>query len=141
MRCCASVTTCLAMLVIAQSAAAATHLKATGGGRPSKTTAKVACKRLPDSKMRCTMTIKGGAGISGSVAMRIKRGKVVVAVRHGRLRHGKATLTMRVLRPITRGRYTVTMVITRVTIRAKKVLQLPDHRVGRAAIGAMPSRD
>jgi hypothetical protein len=120
------VTTCLAMLVVAQSAVAATaHLKATGGGRPSKTTAKVACKRLPDNKMRCTMTIKGGAGISGSVAMRIKRGKVVVAVGHGRLRHGKATLTMRVLRPITRGRYTVTMVITRATIRAKKVLQLP----------------
>jgi hypothetical protein len=48
-----------------------------------------------------------------------------VAVGHGRLRHGKATLTMRVPRPITRGRYTVTMVITRATIRAKKVLQLP----------------
>ncbi len=44
------VTTCLALLVIAQSAAAAPHLTATGGRCASKTTAKVACKRLPDSK-------------------------------------------------------------------------------------------
>jgi hypothetical protein len=55
--------------------------------------------------------------------MRIKRGTVVVARGHGQLKRGKATLTMHVA-PMTAGSYTVTMVITKATIRAKKVLTL-----------------
>jgi hypothetical protein len=95
-----------------------------GSQSPSKTTATVACKRLRHNQIRCTMTIKGGAGISGTVAMRITRGKLVVALGHGRLRRGTATLTMRVLRRMTPGLYTVTMVVTRATINAKMVLRL-----------------
>jgi hypothetical protein len=70
------------------------------------------------------MAIKGGAGISGLVAMRISHAPTVVARGHGKLRHGKATLTMHVLKPMTAGNYTVNTVITRATIRAKKVLKL-----------------
>jgi hypothetical protein len=114
---------CVALLVCAQFAAAATKPKH-GGSRPSKTTAKVSCKRVSSTRMRCTMTLKGGAGISGKVTMRIWRGKLLVASGHGRLKGGKATLTMNVLHRITRGRYTVTMVITDATIKAKKVVSL-----------------
>ncbi|MGN6168050.1 MAG: hypothetical protein ACTHQQ_07730 [Solirubrobacteraceae bacterium] len=59
--------------------------------------------------VRCVMTIKRGAAIKGTVTMRITRGKVVFARGHGRIQHGKATLTMRLLRRMPPGRYTVTM--------------------------------
>jgi hypothetical protein len=58
------------------------------------------------------MTIKGGAGISGTVRMRLARGTLLVALGQGEVTRGKATLTMRVLHPMTPGRYTVKMVLT-----------------------------
>lgn len=118
---------CLAVAAFAPSAAGAAMQPggATGSQPASKTKAAVACKRPSRKRMRCTMTIKGGAGISGSVAMRITTGKLVVARGHGRLTRGKATLTMRIVRRIKPGRrYTVSMVVTRATIRAKMVLRL-----------------
>jgi hypothetical protein len=68
------------------------------------------------------MTLKGGGGLSGSVTMRITRGRLLVAVGSGRVADGKATLTMRVLRPMRAGRYTVAMVVT---LDLRKVLSLP----------------
>jgi hypothetical protein len=68
------------------------------------------------------MTLKGGGGLSGTVTMRITRGKLVVALGHGRVTDGKATLTMRVLQRMTPGRYTVEMVVT---LNARRVLSLP----------------
>ena len=79
---------------------------------PSGAQATVACKRLHPTHIRCTMTINGGAGMSGRVRMRITRGDVVVALGNGRIRRGTATLTMRVLHRMTPGRYTVAMVVT-----------------------------
>jgi hypothetical protein len=117
-----AVLACIAVAAFASPALGAA--KPPGMKPPSKTTANVSCKKLSSKKMRCTMSLKGGAGISGKVTMRITRGKLLVAVGHGRLRNGKATLTMSVLRPITKGRYTVSMVITDATIKAKKVLNL-----------------
>jgi len=67
------------------------------------------------------MTIKGGAGVSGTVTMQVTRGKLVLARGTGRLSRGKATLTMRVLRRIAPGSYTVSMVAT---LNAKMVLRL-----------------
>lgn len=58
------------------------------------------------------MTIKGGASISGTVTMRVTHGKLLVAVGHGRIRRGTATLTMRLRRRMAPGRCTVTMVVT-----------------------------
>jgi hypothetical protein len=113
---------CFAMAAFASPALGATKPPSTKP--PSKTTANVSCKKVATKTIRCTMTLKGGAGISGKVTMRITRGKVLVAVGHGRLKNGKATLTMTVLRPMTKGRYTVSMVITDATIKAKKVLNL-----------------
>lgn len=68
------------------------------------------------------MAIRGGTGISGTVRMRITRGKLLVAVGQGRVTRGQATLTMRLLHRMTPGRYTVSMVMT---ITAKRVLRLP----------------
>ena len=94
---------------------------ATGSGGPSGTKASVACKQLQAGRVRCTMTIKGGAGISGTVTMRITRGKLLVALGRGSVTRGKATLTMRVLRRMTPGRYTVAMVVT---LKTTSVLQV-----------------
>lgn len=93
----------------------------TGSGSPSGTKATVACKRLQAMHLRCTMTIKGGAGISGTLTMRITRGNLLVALGRGRVTRGKATLMMRVLHRMTPGRYTVAMVVT---VNATMVLQL-----------------
>jgi hypothetical protein len=103
--------------------ATVSQLAATSPGSQSgsRTNAAVACKTLHKGHVRCTMTIKGGAGISGTVTMRIMRGNLLVARGAGRVRHGKATLTMRVLRRMTPGRYTVAMVLT---IKVERVLQL-----------------
>jgi hypothetical protein len=67
------------------------------------------------------MTLKGGAGISGTVKMRISRGKLLVAVGHGRVTRGKAILTMRVLHRMTSGRYAVSMVVT---LKSRRTLRL-----------------
>jgi hypothetical protein len=107
--------TCLAIAILAQPASA---LGSTG--RKTSGTS-VACKRLHAGHIRCTMTVKRGAGISGTVTMRVSRGKVVFALGHGRVVRGKATLTMRVLHKMKPGRYTVAMVIR---VSATKVLRL-----------------
>jgi hypothetical protein len=67
------------------------------------------------------MTLKGGGGLSGTVTMQITRGELVFALGHGQVTRGVATLTMRVLHPMTSGEYTVAMVVT---LNAKRVLRL-----------------
>src|SRR5262249_34560867 len=88
----------------------------------SGTKATVACRRLSAKHIRCTMALKGGAAISGTVSMRISRGKQLIAVGQGRVTRGKATLTMHLLSPMTRGGYTVAMVVT---LKARMVLRVP----------------
>jgi hypothetical protein len=92
------------------------------GQSPSGTNATVSCTRLNPSHVRCVMTVKGGSGLSGTVRMRITRGKLVVAIGHGRVTRGKATLTMRVLHQMTPGPYTVAM---GVTLNATQVVRIP----------------
>jgi PhnB protein len=123
------VAACLALTVSVWPATAGatsgrTAAAPSAGARPSQTKANVKCRRVSASLMRCSMTIRGGAGISGVVAMRITQGTAVLAIGHGRLKGGQATLTMRLRRPLTPGRYHVAMVITHATIKATMVLQL-----------------
>ena len=92
-----------------------------GSGSPSGTKATVACKRLQATHVRCTMTIKGGAGITGTLTMRITRGNLLVALGRGSVTRGKATLIMHVLHRMTPGRYTVAMVVT---VNTTRVVQL-----------------
>ncbi len=89
--------------------------------RPSGTNATVSCTRLNPGQIRCLMTIKGGAGLSGTVTMRVTRGKLLVAFGHGHVTRGKAILRMRVLHRMTPAQYTVAMVVT---LNASKVLSL-----------------
>jgi hypothetical protein len=107
--------TVLASQALQPSAGSATNPSMSG------TSVSVACMRPSRSRIRCTMTIRGGAGISGTVRMRITRRKLLVALGHGRIRHGTAALTMRVLHRMSRGRYTVAMVLT---IQSTRVLLL-----------------
>jgi hypothetical protein len=92
------------------------------GQSPPGTNTSVSCKRPDRGRLRCVMTIKGGSGLSGTVTMRITRGNLLVAVGHGAVTRGKATLTMRVLHPMTAGRYTVDMVVT---LDATQILRIP----------------
>ena len=120
---------CLAIATVAQPASAVAQSShgsqpspgPAGSGSPSGTNASVACKRLQADQVRCTMTVKGGPGISGTVRMRLARGKLLVALGSGRVTRGKATLTMRLLHPMTPGRYTVKMVLT---VNVTRVLRL-----------------
>jgi hypothetical protein len=88
---------------------------------PSGTNASVSCAPPSSGNIRCVMTLKGGAGLSGTVTMRITREKLVVALGQGRVSRGTATLTMRVLRRMTPGQYTVAMVVT---LNATQVLRI-----------------
>jgi len=117
--CSRALPTVLAVLAIAAFAQPA--LGSTGSGSPFGTKATVACKRLQATHVRCTMTIKGGAGISGTVTMRITRGNLLVALGRGSVTRGKATLIMHVLHRMTPGRYTVAMVVT---VNTTRVVQL-----------------
>ena len=54
--------------------------------------------------------------------MRITRRKLVVAIGHGRVTRGEATLTMRVLHQMTPGQYTVAMVLT---LNSTQVVSIP----------------
>jgi hypothetical protein len=67
------------------------------------------------------MTLIGRGGLSGTVTMRVTRGKLVFAFGHGRVKRGMATLTMRVLHRMPSGEYTVAMVIV---LNARNVLHL-----------------
>jgi hypothetical protein len=101
---------CLAIGAVAlpaPAAASGVRMKLAPG-----TNMNAACKRVHADHLRCTMTVKGGARINGTVRMRIARGRLLVASGRGRLSGGKATLTMRVLHRMTPGSYTVSMVVT-----------------------------
>lgn len=113
----------VACLAIGPLAGAASANAASGIGlSPSATNAMVSCARLDPAHVRCAMTVKGGSGLSGTVTMRIMRGRLVVALGYGRVTRGEATLTMRVLHRMTPGRYTVAMVVT---LKATQVMRIP----------------
>jgi hypothetical protein len=92
------------------------------GQSPSGTNATASCKQQNPGHVRCVMTIKGGSGLSGTVTMRITRGKLLVALGQGRVTRGTATLTMRLLQRMTPGQYTVSMVVT---LNATQLLRIP----------------
>ena len=115
----AAAVACLAIAALAGPALAGAPSGV--GQSPSGTNTSVSCQRLDPGHVRCVMTITGGSGLSGTVTMRITRGKLVMALGHGSVTRGKATLTMRVLHRMTPGQYTVEMLVT---LNATKVLRL-----------------
>ena len=117
---CVAVAAAVAVVALPQPALASAAAPAVTPSKPT-TKARAACGRPHNKRIRCTMTLKQGAGISGSLTMRITQSRRVVATGHGVIRHGRATLTMKLRRKMTRGRYTVSMVLT---LRARMVLRL-----------------
>jgi hypothetical protein len=92
--------------------------------------AKVSC-RLAGAKRRliaCNVVF-AGLPSHGTVRVRITRGGVIVALGHGRVREGKASVTMRRLNAVSSGAWRVTLVLSQphkrpqtVNLRPKRLL-------------------
>jgi hypothetical protein len=80
---------------------------------PARPRPKVRCVLERHRKVKCTVTFSKAKKTSGTVRMIVARGKHPVALGHGRVRHGKAAVTMRERRRVVRGRWTVTVVLSR----------------------------
>jgi hypothetical protein len=73
---------------------------------------KVSCT-LKHGKIKCKVTFPKAKRTKGTLRMSISRGKHLAALGHGRVDHGRATITMRERRRVTRGPWTVTIVLAR----------------------------
>ena len=95
--------------------------------RGSGPKAKVVC-RVAGARRRliaCKVAFPQLPAPSGRVRIRISRGTTVVALGHGRVRHGKATVTMRRLNIVGRGRWRITLVLSRPHKRPETVNLFP----------------
>ncbi len=64
-------------------------------------------------QIKCTVTFpKKAKDVSGSLRVRIARGRTVAALGHARLRHGTATVTMRELHRLSKGAWRITLVMS-----------------------------
>jgi hypothetical protein len=59
------------------------------------------------------VTLSKASDSNGTLRVRIARGTDVVALGHGRVRHGVATLTLRERRSVSGGAWTITLVLSR----------------------------
>lgn len=83
---------------------------------------KVTCKLVKHHQVRCSVTFpKSG---SGTVRLAVTRGGKLVALGHGSVKRGRATLTMRELRRRTRGIWRVTVVFSQ-TVRQATTVTVP----------------
>ena len=71
---------------------------------------KVSCK-LVNNKIKCTVTFPKARDVSGTVRMKLVRDGQVAALGHGRISHSQATITLRELHQVTRGSWTLTVVL------------------------------
>jgi hypothetical protein len=65
------------------------------------------------TRIRCRVSFPGGGLINGTVRLRLTRGGVVVGLGHARVRRGRATVTMKVLRHVSSGAWLATVVLDR----------------------------
>ena len=72
---------------------------------------KVTCVLERHGKIKCTVTFPKARSTSGMLRMRIARGTHLVALGHARVKHGKATVTMRQRRHVKRGAWKITLVL------------------------------
>ena len=80
-----------------------------GPAKPPKF--KVVCT-LKHGKITCRVVITSAKDVKGTMRIRIARGSKVAALGHGRISNRKATIAMRERRTITRGNWTVTIVVS-----------------------------
>ncbi len=74
--------------------------------------AKVTCKLVAHHKIKCSITFKSNT-TKGKLRVALARGGKVAALGHGSVSHGKAQLRLRETRRVTRGRWSMTLVLTR----------------------------
>ncbi len=80
---------------------------------PPGPTPKVSCTLQKHSKIKCTVTFKPAHNTKGKLQVRITRGARVAALGKAKVNRGRVTLTLREIRHLTRGRWTITLVLTR----------------------------
>jgi len=74
--------------------------------------ARISCSPAGGARLRCRLRLTGPfAKVSGRVHVRLARGGRVVALGQGRVRRGRAVLTLRRLRQATAGGWRVTIVL------------------------------
>ncbi len=71
---------------------------------------KVSCKTVKHHKIKCTVTFSKSK--KGKLQVRLSRGARVAAMGHSKLNGRKATVTLRQVRRLTSGRWTITLVVT-----------------------------
>lgn len=72
-------------------------------------------------EIRCTVGFPQLPAPTGTVGIRVTRAGNVIALGHGRLRKGKATITMRMLRQVSTGAWRITLVLSQPHKRAETV--------------------
>ena len=89
----------------------ATSGKGSGGsGRQLKLA--IRCEVQRHGMIKCTVTFKRSAHMRGKVQLRLAHGKRVTALGHASVKAGRATVKMRELHRVVRGRYSLTVVVT-----------------------------
>jgi hypothetical protein len=74
---------------------------------------KVSCKLIKHGKkIKCTVTFPKHRRTKGRLQMRIARGGHVEALGNGRVARGRATVTLREIRHLDRGAWTITVVLS-----------------------------
>jgi hypothetical protein len=85
---------------------------------PAGPTPTVRCKLQRHNKIKCTVSFKKARSARGTLQMRIARGARVAALGRGKVNHGAATITLLERRRLTRGTWTITVVLSQPGKRA-----------------------
>jgi hypothetical protein len=72
----------------------------------------IRCQVQHHGMIKCTVTFKKSSGMHGKVQLRLAHGKRVTALGHASVKAGRATVKMRELHRVVRGRYSLTVVVT-----------------------------
>jgi hypothetical protein len=72
----------------------------------------IRCQLERHNMIKCKVTFKKSSKMRGKVQLRLAHGKRVTALGHASVRAGKATVKMRELHRVIRGRYSLTLVVT-----------------------------
>jgi hypothetical protein len=81
-------------------------------GRQHGPRINIHCVLERHGRLRCTVTFPTARSTRGMLRMKVARGVHLVALGHARVNRGKATVTMRERRDVTRGAWKVTLVLS-----------------------------
>lgn len=83
--------------------------------------ATVSCRLARGGRIACRVAFPQLPAPNGTVRIRITRGGIVVALGHGRVRNGKASITMRRLNVVPSGAWRITLVLSQPQQRPQTV--------------------